>query len=103
MNLIRSRKRVADHGEVFTPAWMVEAMLDLVEGRDGTDRRPFPGTGVRQRQLPRAGAATQAGGSGTEVREIRLQRAALSAPGFDVLIRDRTSGRQHPRVPREHA
>ena len=29
--LIRSRERVADHGEVFTPAWMVEAMLDLVK------------------------------------------------------------------------
>ena len=32
MSLIKSRKRVADHGEVFTPAWMVEAMLDLVKG-----------------------------------------------------------------------
>jgi len=32
MSLIRSKKRVADHGEVFTPAWMVEAMLDLVKG-----------------------------------------------------------------------
>ena len=32
MNLVKSRKRVADHGEVFTPAWMVEAMLDLVKG-----------------------------------------------------------------------
>lgn len=32
MNLIRSKKRVADHGEVFTPNWMVEAMLDLVRG-----------------------------------------------------------------------
>lgn len=31
MSLIKSRKRVADHGEVFTPAWMVDAMLDLVE------------------------------------------------------------------------
>ncbi len=30
--LIKSKKRVADHGEVFTPAWMVEAMLDLVKG-----------------------------------------------------------------------
>ena len=30
MSLIKSQKRVADHGEVFTPAWMVEAMLDLV-------------------------------------------------------------------------
>jgi hypothetical protein len=32
MSLIKSKKRVADHGEVFTPAWMVEAMLDLVKG-----------------------------------------------------------------------
>ncbi len=32
MNQIKSKKRVADHGEVFTPAWMVEAMLDLVKG-----------------------------------------------------------------------
>lgn len=32
MNLIKSKKRVADHGEVFTPPWMVEAMLDLVKG-----------------------------------------------------------------------
>ena len=31
MNLVRSKQRVADHGEVFTPAWMVEAMLDLVK------------------------------------------------------------------------
>jgi hypothetical protein len=28
---MRSKQRVADHGEVFTPAWMVEAMLDLVK------------------------------------------------------------------------
>lgn len=28
--LVRSRKRVADHGEVFTPSWMVEDMLNLV-------------------------------------------------------------------------
>jgi len=32
MNLIRSKDRVADHGEVFTPPWMVDAMLDLVRG-----------------------------------------------------------------------
>ena len=32
MDLIRSKQRVADHGEVFTPDWMVEAMLDLVKG-----------------------------------------------------------------------
>lgn len=28
--LVKSKQRVADHGEVFTPAWMVENMLDLV-------------------------------------------------------------------------
>lgn len=32
MSLFKSRQRIADHGEVFTPPWMVEAMLDLVKG-----------------------------------------------------------------------
>lgn len=32
MTLVKSKQRVADHGEVFTPAWMVEAMLNLVKG-----------------------------------------------------------------------
>ena len=31
MNLIKSKQRVSDHGEVFTPEWLVEAMLDLVK------------------------------------------------------------------------
>lgn len=31
MSLVKSKKRVTDHGEVFTPAWMVESMLDLVK------------------------------------------------------------------------
>ncbi len=31
MSLIKSKKRVTDHGEVFTPEWMVDAMLDLVK------------------------------------------------------------------------
>jgi hypothetical protein len=31
MNLVKSKQRVTDHGEVFTPAWMVEAMLALVK------------------------------------------------------------------------
>lgn len=29
--LVKSKQRVADHGEVFTPDWMVEDMLDLVK------------------------------------------------------------------------
>lgn len=30
-SLVKSKQRVIDHGEVFTPAWMVEDMLDLVK------------------------------------------------------------------------
>lgn len=30
-NLVKSKQRVADHGEVFTPSWMVEDMIDLVK------------------------------------------------------------------------
>jgi len=29
--LVKSAERVRDHGEVFTPAWLVEGMLDLVK------------------------------------------------------------------------
>ena len=32
MSLFKSKQRVADHAEVFTPPWMVESMLDLVKG-----------------------------------------------------------------------
>jgi SAM-dependent methyltransferase len=31
MDVVKSRQRVVDHGEVFTPPWLVETMLDLVE------------------------------------------------------------------------
>lgn len=31
MNLVRTKQRVADHGEVFTPPWLVEDMLNLVQ------------------------------------------------------------------------
>ena len=30
-SLVKSKQRVADHGEVFTPSWMVEDMLNLVK------------------------------------------------------------------------
>lgn len=32
MTLFKSKQRIADHGEVFTPPWLVEAMLNLVKG-----------------------------------------------------------------------
>lgn len=31
VSLVRTKKRVSEHGEVFTPKWLVEAMLDLVK------------------------------------------------------------------------
>ena len=36
MSLVKSKQRVADHGEVFTPPWLVQSMLDLV--KDETER-----------------------------------------------------------------
>ena len=36
MSLIKSKQRVIDHGEVFTPPWLVEAMLDQL--KDETTR-----------------------------------------------------------------
>jgi hypothetical protein len=60
MNLIKSKKRVADHGEVFTPSWLVEKMLDLVKGEteriDARFLEPACGSGnflvpVLQRKL----------------------------------------------------
>ncbi|MHB8440183.1 MAG: DNA methyltransferase, partial [Acidimicrobiales bacterium] len=33
---VKSKQRVADHGEVFTPTWLVQDMLDLV--KDETER-----------------------------------------------------------------
>src|SRR5246500_3807990 len=60
MSLLKSKQRVADHGEVFTPAWIVEAMLDLVKGEteriDSRFLEPACGSGnflvrVLQRKL----------------------------------------------------
>jgi len=60
MNLIKSKRRVADHGEVLTPGWLVEKMLDLVNGEteriDSRFLEPACGSGnflvpVLQRKL----------------------------------------------------
>ncbi len=60
MSLIKSKKRVADHGEVFTPPWLVDRMLDMVKGEsDRIDSRflePACGSGnflvrILQRKL----------------------------------------------------
>lgn len=38
-SLIKSKRRVADHGEVFTPTWLVDAMLDLAGESDRVEAR----------------------------------------------------------------
>ena len=79
MSLIRTRKRVIDHGEVFTPPWLVDAMLDLVQDEAGRiDSRflePACGSGnflagVLQRKL--AAVETKFGKSQFEKRHYAL-------------------------------
>lgn len=77
--LIKSKKRVADHGEVFTPPWLVEKMLDLVKGEtDRIDSRflePACGSGnflvpILQRKL--AAVEAKYGKSDFEKRHFAL-------------------------------
>ena len=79
MSLIKSKKRVADHGEVFTPPWLVDAMLDLVKGEtDRIDSRflePACGSGnflVRVLQRKLAAVETKFGGSDFQKRHFAL-------------------------------
>ena len=91
MNLVKSKQRVADHGEVFTPASMVEAMLDLV--KDETERidsrflEPACGSGnflVRILQRKLAAVDPRLPPPGQEVR--RKWR------GQSVVVKVRTNG-----------
>lgn len=77
--LVKSKKRVSDHGEVFTPAWLVNDMLDLV--KDETERidsrflEPACGSGnflvpVLERKL--AAAQTKYGKNEFELRHQAL-------------------------------
>jgi len=79
MSLTKSKLRVADHGEVFTPAWMVEAMLDLVKAEteriDSRFLEPACGSGnflvpVLRRKL--AAVELKYGKSGFERRHYAL-------------------------------
>src|SRR5215472_11137492 len=79
MNLIKTKRRVADHGEVFTPSWLVEKMLDLVKGEteriDSRFLEPACGSGnflvpVLQRKL--AAVEAKYGKSEFEKRQYAL-------------------------------
>jgi len=91
MNLIKSKKRVADHGEVFTPRWLVENMLDLVKGEteriDSRFLEPAFGSGnflvpVLQRKL----AAVQAKfGKNAFERQHYALLAVMCTYGIEIL------------------
>ncbi len=91
MNLVKSKKRVVDHGEVFTPPWMVDAMLDLV--KDETERidsrflEPACGSGnfivkILQRKL--AAVELKYGKSGFDRQQYALL-ALMSMYGIELL------------------
>ena len=91
MTLIKSKKRVADHGEVFTPCWLVEQMLDLVKGEteriDSRFLEPACGSGnflvpVLKRKL--AAVEAKFGGSDFERRHYALL-AVMCTYGVELL------------------
>lgn len=91
MSLIKSRMRVADHGEVFTPPWMVEAMLDLVKGEteriDSRFLEPACGSGnflVRILQRKLAVVELKFGKSNFEQRHYALL-ALMCTYGIELL------------------
>lgn len=91
MRLIRSKQRVADHGEVFTPAWLVEKMLDLAKGEteriDSRFLEPACGSGnflvpILQRKL--ATVEAKYGGDSFE-RRVRSLQAISCCYGIELL------------------
>jgi hypothetical protein len=91
MSLFKSRQRIADHGEVFTPPWMVEAMLDLVKDEseriDSRFLEPACGSGnflvqVLQRKL--AAVERKFGKSDFEKRHYGLL-ALMCSYGIELL------------------
>lgn len=91
MSLIKSKQRVADHGEVFTPPWMVDAMLDLVKGEteriDSRFLEPACGSGnflVRVLQRKLAAVELKYGKSDFERRQYALL-ALMCTYGIELL------------------
>jgi len=91
VSLVKSKQRVADHGEVFTPPWLVDAMLDLVrEECDRIDSRflePACGSGnflVRVLQRKLAAVEVKYGQAAFERQHFALY-ALMCIYGIEVL------------------
>ncbi|MBN9215552.1 MAG: restriction endonuclease subunit M [Microbacterium sp. SCN 70-200] len=89
--LVKSRQRVADHGEVFTPRWLVDDMLNLVKGEteriDSRFLEPACGSGnflvpILERKL--AAVQTRYGKSAFEKRRYALF-ALMCVYGIELL------------------
>jgi len=90
-DLIRSKQRVADHGEVFTPSWLVDAMLNLVKSEtsriESRFLEPACGTGnflVRVLQRKFAAVQLRFGKSDFDRRHYALL-AVMSSYGIELL------------------
>jgi hypothetical protein len=88
---VKSKQRVADHGEVFTPPWLVEAMLDLVKGEteriDSRFLEPACGSGnflVRILQRKLASVEAKYGRSDFEKKHYALL-ALMCLYGIELL------------------
>lgn len=101
MDYVKSKQRVADHGEVFTPPHLVAAMIDLVgDEADRIDSRflePACGSGnflvpVLQRKLTTVRA--RYGGSEFEYRHQGLL-ALMSIYGIELLVDNVAECRQN--------
>lgn len=91
MSLVKSKQRIADHGEVFTPVWMVDAMLDLVKSEteriDSRFLEPACGSGnflVRILQRKLAAVELKFGKSNFEKRHYALL-ALMCIYGIELL------------------
>ena len=91
MTTIKSKQRVADHGEVFTPPWLVAAMLDLVtaasERIDARFLEPACGSGnflIRILQRKLAAVELRYGKSDFERRHYALL-AVMCVYGIELL------------------
>lgn len=92
MDQVRSRQRVVDHGEVFTPRWMVDDMLDLVKSEsvriESRFLEPACGSGnflvpVLERKLATVKARYRS--SDFELRHFALA-ALMSIYGIELLV-----------------
>ncbi|MFW5469509.1 N-6 DNA methylase [Knoellia sp. CPCC 206435] len=98
---MKSKKRVADHGEVFTPGWLVESMLDQVKGEseriDARFLEPACGSGnflVRVLARKLSAAEKRYGKSDFEKRNYSLH-GLMCIYGIELLLDNVVECRQN--------